>query len=389
MPAAEAIHPAPLLGRETDLARLDQAYEEARRGDRPVVAIIGEAGIGKTRLVGELVTTLSSRSVRVLVGRAHETESDLPFGLWIPTFREGGALADVVELVSRAPWPRAELSRLFPELAEPGAAPNVNSRPRRIVRSDGAGGGGAGARSELLLVLEDLHWADEPSLRLLAFLVRRLTGGRLAVVLSARVEEMPGAPVLRQVLEELDREAAGAHAVAGPVGPGSLRWRWCGRWLAPGRIRTQLARLSEDVLRVSEGNPFMIVETMRALQEGGRPGPAADCPAATGARHDLRAAGPADGSKPEPRRRGGGDRAAVRFRRWFRRAPGSMRPRPPLRWRSWSGAGSCTSSESAWTSPTTGSGERSTSGCCRPCAPSCTHRSRVRSKPSTPTGSTR
>ncbi len=277
MPAAETSHPAPMLGRDTDLAELYRACDEARRGGCPVVAITGEAGIGKTRLVGELVTTLSSRNVRALLGRAHETESDLPFGLWIHAFRDGGVLADVGELVSRAPWLRAELSRLFPELAEPGAAPSVSADRAALFEALGQVMADLAARSELLLVLEDVHCADDWSLRLLAYLARRVAGGRVAMVLSARVEEMPGATVLRQVLEELEREGLGRTLALAPLARDAslvLVRALAGAGAEP----AQLDRLSEDIWRVSEGNPFMIVETVRALQEGEWPGPAADVP---------------------------------------------------------------------------------------------------------------
>jgi DNA-binding SARP family transcriptional activator len=262
-----AIHAAPFLGRADDMVRLGRAYEEARRGRTPVVMVTGEAGVGKTRLIEELVATLSPSDTRVVIGRAHETESHLPFGVWVHALRSPGVDADVRRLAQRRRARRGELARLLPELGGEVEAQAVTGDVGRlfealaeVIRELG--------RSGLLLVLEDLHWADPSSLRFLAFLARRLEGLPIAVVASAREEELVGVPVLKEVLAELEREGRSARLGLSALAPDATRALV--RSLArTGTDPARLDRLGDEIVRVSEGYPFMVVESMRAVAEGG------------------------------------------------------------------------------------------------------------------------
>jgi tetratricopeptide (TPR) repeat protein len=115
--------------------------------------------------------------------------------------------------------------------------------------------------------LEDLHWADEMSLRLLAFLGRRIQSERVLVVITAREEELTDAPILRRTLEDLARARQLESLILARLSqPDTVALV---RMLA--RARSDAAtveRLGEQVWIASEGNPFMVVETMRALQGG-------------------------------------------------------------------------------------------------------------------------
>ncbi len=94
------------------------ALDEADTGRGHVIAVLGEAGIGKSRLVGQLSVEAMKRGALVLVGHAYAIEQALAYGPWIDALRTGGVLAseDVLADVTAA-W-RAELARLFPELAK-------------------------------------------------------------------------------------------------------------------------------------------------------------------------------------------------------------------------------------------------------------------------------
>ena len=130
-----------------------------------------------------------------------------------------------------------------------------------------------------MLVLEDLHWADELTLRLLAFLARRVQSRPALLVGTARDEELASAPVLGHLLQELDRERRLMRMDLAPLSqPGTLSLV---RMLArAGSDAARLARLGEQVWAVSEGNPFVIVETTRALEEGRVPGAPGELPLA-------------------------------------------------------------------------------------------------------------
>jgi predicted ATP-dependent serine protease len=109
-PAAEIA----LIGRAAELERLRRAFRQAGAGHGGVVAIVGEAGIGKTRLVGEMIVTVEQQGGAVVLGRSYESEQVLPFGPWVDALRAGRAI-DVLRKMAPA-W-RTELAHLLPELA--------------------------------------------------------------------------------------------------------------------------------------------------------------------------------------------------------------------------------------------------------------------------------
>src|SRR5215813_13576616 len=123
------------------------------------------AEIGKSRLVSQVTIEAVKRGVLALVSHGYQTEQTLAYGLWIDALRRGGVLDrdDVLSGVAVA-W-RAELARLFPELAQhdapPGSSPEDATRLLEAVAHliEGL----AKAQPPLLLVLEDVHWADEAS----------------------------------------------------------------------------------------------------------------------------------------------------------------------------------------------------------------------------------
>src|SRR5207247_4247255 len=143
------------------------------------------------------------RGGQVLLGRAHENEEVLPLGPWVDALRAGRVVPGLIEDLD-APW-RHELARLFPVLGpvepEPTAGEDyvrLFEAMARVVQHVSAG--------PLLIVLEDLHWADEMSLRLLVFLVRRIVELPILVVGTLRVEEMADSPMLRRTVAQLGRQ---------------------------------------------------------------------------------------------------------------------------------------------------------------------------------------
>lgn len=104
-----------LFGRAEERGRLRSLLDDVRRGRGRVATVVGEAGIGKTRLVGALVADALALECRVLVGRCHESDSILPFGPWVDACRTGAVSADEEILGALHPARRAELTRLLPE----------------------------------------------------------------------------------------------------------------------------------------------------------------------------------------------------------------------------------------------------------------------------------
>jgi len=258
----------PLIGRDAEIGRLLQALDRAWDGHGRVAAVIGEAGGGKSRLVAEVAAEAAARGARVLVGRCYEAEQILPFAAWVDALRAGRVDADQDVLATLDPPCRAEVARLLPGLAMPGQTIALTPVDhRQLFESVARLVGQLVLRQPVVLVLEDLHWADEMSLRLLAFLARRIRTWPLLVVGTAREEDLTGAPVLRRTLEDLARDHDVVEVrLAALTRPATLELV---RVLARStRGEDVTAGLAEQVWLISEGNPFAVVEVMRALPTG-------------------------------------------------------------------------------------------------------------------------
>ena len=251
----------PLVGRDAERQCLEEAVATGRRG---VVAIVGEAGIGKTRLARELARLAAGAGARVIVGRCHDAERILPFRPWVEALRSGGLAGDPEALAQLAPVWRLELARLFPEIAPeaPAVAPteNVLQLFEGLVRLilDAA------ARWPLTIVLEDLQWADEMSLRFLSFLAHRIDDQPVLVAVTTRDDETDGSPMVERVLRDLDRERRLMRLALGTLGRGATDTLVAA--LAPASSGEGLATLAARVWTLSEGNPFVAVEMTRAAR---------------------------------------------------------------------------------------------------------------------------
>jgi len=155
--ALPVAHETALIGREEQVAFLRAAVDGAVQRQAKVVAVLGEAGVGKTRLLSELAILASALGVRVLSSGSYETEQILPLGLWVNVLRSGRVVDDGEAVASLPPVWRAELARLLPELASPGQAPPgaaADHRPlfesvTELIRR-------MAARQPLLMILDDL-----------------------------------------------------------------------------------------------------------------------------------------------------------------------------------------------------------------------------------------
>ena len=260
---------APLVGRDTEMARLHDAVHHASEGRGRLFSVIGEAGIGKSRLLEELIANVTGRGWRVLVGRAYESDQVLPFGPWVDAFRAGQVERErnIVESLGTV-W-RAQLSRLLPEIAGRDATPLSGQRDDRQLFESVAQVIQRFADSDpLLLVLEDLHWADEMSVRLLAFVCRRIQAERVVVIATAREEELEHAPLLHRTLEDLAQAGQLTLLQLAPLSQADTVALV--RTLAPAR-EASVERLGEQVWVSSEGNPLVVLEIVRSLHDGADP----------------------------------------------------------------------------------------------------------------------
>ena len=255
----------PLVGREPEILRLREALHRAWEGHGQVVAVIGEAGVGKSRLLAEVAAEAVAHGGRVLVGRCYEAEQILPFASWVDAFRTGHVDRDTEAIEGLNPPWRTELARLLPELGVPGHRPPQDPVDyRQLFESVAQLVRHLVLHRPVMLILEDLHWGDEMSLRLLSFVGRRLRAWPLLVVGTAREEDLAGSPLLRRTLEDLARDQRLVELRLAPLSKEETLTLV--RTLAPAASNEAvMTGLAEQVWLISEGNPFAVVESVRAL----------------------------------------------------------------------------------------------------------------------------
>jgi class 3 adenylate cyclase/DNA-binding CsgD family transcriptional regulator/tetratricopeptide (TPR) repeat protein len=244
-----------IYGRATELAALRGLLEDG--GDVTVMALVGEAGIGKTRLA-QWTADLARERGRVVVAGGTHLGLPEPLGVFCDAVRRARRAG--VEPSGDDPLAVGFPERLLPELgaragdpAEQGATFEAAVRYVRAIAADGG----------LLLVLEDLHWADPSSLALAGLLARALEGEPVALVVTFRPDDDAGAAALEGFRHELRRMRAGELAL-GPLAPDE----------AAAMLEELLGRrpdeeVATELIRLSGGNPFALEELARAVVDSG------------------------------------------------------------------------------------------------------------------------
>ena len=261
----------PLVGRQSELAELGRVMEDVLDAGGRLVVLTGEAGIGKTRLLQEVAADARARGMCVMSAWCRETERPLPFRPWVDALRAERATLDPALASRLSAVSRAALLRVYPELADGGGSPDTDSDEHGLLfEAMGELTGLVAERGPVLIVLEDLHWADTMSVRLLAFLSRRLGALPVLIVGSTRPEDAVDTPVVAQALDELRREGRLLELAIGPL---NREDSVALARVSPGGADGDLVdRIGDELWAISEGNPFVIVETMRALSETVLPG---------------------------------------------------------------------------------------------------------------------
>jgi DNA-binding CsgD family transcriptional regulator len=197
---------ASFVGRQEELALLHQALQAAAAGEPATVLIAGEAGIGKTRLVEEFAGRVGDQA-KVLLGRCLQLSGGgLPYGPMVDALRDLTRSLDAAQLDELLGRTYNDLARLLPDaiLPQPSEPVSEFARPRLfelVLRFLDR----LAQRRPVVLIVEDLHWADSSTLDLLMFLVRMVRNERLLVVATYRSDELHPQHPLQPALAELDR----------------------------------------------------------------------------------------------------------------------------------------------------------------------------------------
>jgi hypothetical protein len=263
---AQRVSSPVLVGRAAEAARLGAAFERAAAGQATVVVVAGEAGVGKTRLVAELADRVRRRGALALAGGCLDVgDGVVAYAPVVEALRPLPGLLAPEELERVLGGARAELARLVPELAAPDTTPPgeaVATVPGRLFELLLGVVHRLAERGPVLLVVEDLHWADRSTRDLLGFLVRNLRGA-VALVLTYRTDELHRRHPLRPFLAELERGGRAERLELGRLDRrelAELLGGILGEPADPGLV--------EEILARSEGNPFFAEELLAARREG-------------------------------------------------------------------------------------------------------------------------
>jgi len=260
------------VGRQAEMDRLRAIFEETLSGRGSLVALVGEPGIGKTRIAQELAGYAGLRGARVLWGRCYESGGAPPYWPWVQAIRSyvnqtdrdqlrqemGSGAADIAEIVT-------DVREALPELAGRSAPMDDPEAARfRLFDSITSFLRNASRNTPMVIVLDDLHWADQSSLLLLEFAGREIADDRILVMGNYRDVELnrrhPLAQTLGQLLRERQFERVGLTGlteddvqafitiVAGLPAP-------------PALLRLVYAQ--------TEGNPLYVTEVVRLLAQEG------------------------------------------------------------------------------------------------------------------------
>ena len=239
--------PPPLVGRDRELALLHDRLTAARDGRGSLVLITGEAGIGKTALADALCREAAGTGAHVLIGHCYDRTETPPYGPWIQIARRPQALPDAA---NAPPVPRLDGATSQADLF-------AQARDFLVALT---------AQRPLVLVLEDLHWADSASLDLLRFVARGIDEVPLLLVATYRGEEVDRRHPLAALVPLLVREAPTERLGLRPLDTAAAQ--------ALVRARHDLAepavhRLAAYLIERTEGNALFLTELLRSLEEEG------------------------------------------------------------------------------------------------------------------------
>ena len=268
LPADLSKHQGAFVGRQAEITALEKAWREVLDGRSTVVLVAGEPGIGKTRLVTEFCAGAHAAGATVLLGRSTE-ETLAPYQPFIQALRHYVSSCPADELLLQVGTRRGILAKLVPELSRPD---NRAVPDRRETRGEGERYAlfdavasllrDAAFSRPLILVLDDLHWADDSTLTLLGHVARAVGDAPLLILGTYRETEVPEGHPLSAALSELRRARALTAVSLGGLDTDHVAVL----------IQERGAHLAEGVVHAvahrTEGNPFFVEEVVRHIGSG-------------------------------------------------------------------------------------------------------------------------
>jgi class 3 adenylate cyclase len=272
----EAAEPAPnpleslargvFVGRDREFEQMREGVDAALAGSGRLQLLVGEPGIGKTRAAQELGTYARVRGARVYWGRCREDEGAPAYWPWVQSIRELVRETDPVAMGWQMGAGAAEVARLIPDVAErldiePAEGGESEEERFRLFDSVTSFLVAAARDRPMVFLLDDLHWADEPSLLLLRYAAAEVASSGLLIVGTYRDVELGRHHPLARMLADLGGSRIALHG---------LTTEHVARYVEMTSGGPAPRGLAEAVHRQTDGNPFFVGEVVRLLTSEGR-----------------------------------------------------------------------------------------------------------------------
>ena len=264
-----------LVGRTSQLANLQLLVEQAKRGEGHLVLISGEAGVGKSRLVAELKTSITAQEFLLLQGNCFPADLTYPYAPLLDLLRTLFASHPPVPLATELERLACDVYPWLPELVPLQTAPSLFLEPEQEKRRLFAVLANfflqLSTSSPLLLIIEDVHWSDSTSLDFLHLLARRAASHALLLLVTYRQDEMR--VELSNWLAQLTRERLGETLQLTPLSRYEVGLMLTALF-DPHHTAFDMRRflhgeLLDALYTLTEGNPFFVEETLSAMVVAG------------------------------------------------------------------------------------------------------------------------
>ena len=248
------------VGRVEEIRSLVRLLEDATESNPRVVAITGEAGIGKTTLIRQLEPEVRLRAGSLVIGRCLEADLKPPYAPWAEAIH---AIRRIERQTGAPAREWRELSRLVPALGSGEPADTRGGSKYALLDEIAEYIRLAAQERPLVIVLDDMQWADGASWDTLEYLVPQLENERVLICMTVRAEETAGEPIERR--RRLSRSERFHEITLGRLTRDEMR-----QWIEAAFHRQEVGReLLAFLYRHTEGNPLFVVQVLRTLVDEG------------------------------------------------------------------------------------------------------------------------
>ncbi|MDQ6769142.1 MAG: AAA family ATPase [Gemmatimonadota bacterium] len=263
---------APLVGRSAELALLSRTIDDAAKGAGRAVFLVGEGGIGKTRLAASAADLAAKRGWNVAIGRSYPVEIGVPYALFSDALLPLVRKLEPATLTVLTRGGAAELAYLFPSLGAFGdrerasAGADPSELKARLFWNFTQFLGRLAAKQPLFIVLENLQWADASSLELFHFVTRQIDAQRIVLLGTYNESERDLNPVLRSTEQSLLRIGSLTVLKLAPLQATDVEDVIQQTF---GVDKNSTGNFSSMLYDWTRGNPFFVEETLKSLVDSG------------------------------------------------------------------------------------------------------------------------